>query len=178
MSIPKFNVSDLKFDEVKYFKDYCLTGDEVMKDLIKYRFSSEAYTWESEIQHLNKILDLPIYRGYLPKQTGKLYVNMYKYNDNIYTEDELFQAVHSEFDFAFICDVDMYEVPCEDEYYRYYDCEYCYDHRKHNECMRDDYVPPSQIIMEPVPVPISIKDCLGYVEHFNNLSKFYFEKYT
>lgn len=106
--LEKINIEEnLKFSEDKYFEDYIPNIEGIAYDLADW--SNDNYRTENNrkfpiFEHLSinqymaeaiemELLTLPIYRGYVEIEDNKVYLDKYKYNDKIYTEKELCEAL-------------------------------------------------------------------------------------
>lgn len=93
----EYNKKDLKFDNVKYFEDYENIASEIVEDLANFAGGQLYPTNEETLDKFKTLMKLPIYRGYIEKEKGKLYVDAYKYKEEIYDESTLTNIINNEY---------------------------------------------------------------------------------
>lgn len=92
----EFDVKSLKFDETRYFEDYVDKASEIAEDLANFAGGILYPASDDTIEKLKEIMELPIYRGYLEQDNGRLYVDAYQYKGGVYNEKELSEIVSKE----------------------------------------------------------------------------------
>lgn len=93
----EFNKNDLKFDDYCYFEEYSKNADGIAEDLANFAGGQLYPTNEETLDKFKTLMKLPIYRGYIEKEKGKLYVDAYKYKDDIYDESTLTNIINNEY---------------------------------------------------------------------------------
>lgn len=116
---PEFDRSLLKFDTEPYFSEYLVYGSELVEDFLVFAgIDVENIPFQpNEDEELKAIMRLPIYRGYLEAEEGKVYVDAYQYEGELYSKEELISKVKETHPDVVFCIETMVEVPGEREGY-------------------------------------------------------------
>ena len=119
LSRPEFDRSLLKFDTEPYFSEYLKYGEEMVEDFVKFSGINTANISHQpkEDEELKAIMRLPIYRGYLEAEEGKVYVDAYQYEGEICSKEELIPKIKETHPDVVFCIETMIEVPGEREGY-------------------------------------------------------------
>ena len=108
--------SIVRFSENKYFANYTSIAEGIAEDLVEFANLEFVNEQEKEVEQLKEIMNLPIYRGYIKESDCDVYLDLYKYNGNIYTESQLSEKLNDRgvvFDAIERAEIDVDDDPFE-----------------------------------------------------------------